>query len=403
MKGFFTLHETQSINRPGGKVHSCSSCGLGKNIETPKMKPYGNFKKHILIISDYPSQTDDEKGKPLQDNLGRLLSRQLKKIKIDLFEDCLITHSVLCAPSKSTEIGIKEVEHCRKQLLQIIQEHQPKVIIPLGSHAMDSILGHRWKKGKLGTIHKWRGWTIPDQDFKTWVCPVYDMKLMKEDKEELNTIWHNDFLNIAEALNKPFQKWKSPEIHIIEDLSPLNDIKTGLVSIDYETTGLKPHAPNHRIICASVAVNEEICYVFLMPETKAKRKPFLDLLSRKEVGKMAHNIKFEEAWSIHRLKQPVVNWKWDSMLAAHILDNRQEITGLKFQTYVNFGIIDYSSEISPYLQSKTVKNGSNDLNQIMEVLEDPVKTKLLLEYCGMDTITQYRLALKQMKQINYSL
>lgn len=402
MKGFFTLHETQSVFRPGGRVQSCAACGLGKNINTPKMVPYGNFKKGILIISDFPSQTDDEKGKPLQDSRGRLLSRHLKRIKIDLFEDCLITHSVGCSPSKAATIGAKEVENCRKQILHIIQEYQPKIIIPLGTLAVESILGHRWKKGRLGTIHKWRGWTIPDQDFKAWVCPVYDIKLMKEDKEELNTIWNTDFLNIAALFNTPFPKWKTPKIHVITDLAPLNEIKTGLISIDYETTGLKPHAHNHRIICASIAINEDECYVFLMPETKDKRKPFLDLLARKEVGKMAQNIKYEDTWSVHRLKQQVINWEWDSMLASHILDNRQETTGLKFQTYVQFGVIDYASEVAPYLQSKETKNGSNSHNRITELLDDPRKTQILLTYCGMDAITQYRLAIKQMKQMNYS-
>ena len=52
-----------------------------------------------------------------------------------------------------------------------------------------------------------------------------------------------------------------------------------------------------------------------------------------------------------RLRQPVRGWYWDSMIAAHILNNQAGVSGLKFQTYVHFGVIDYSSEISPYLKS----------------------------------------------------
>lgn len=402
MKGFFTLHETSSLSHLGGKVQSCVSCGLGKNVNTLKMPPYGHFKKHILVVSDFPSHIDDERGIPLQDGWGRMLSRQFKKIGIDLFNDCVITHSVGCTPNKPTDIGTKEIEHCRKQTLRTIQEYQPKIIVLLGINAVESVLGHRWKKGPLGTIHKWRGWAIPDQDFSAWVFPVYDMKFVKEGKEELGTVWDNDFLNIGNHLTEPFQKWEPPQIHTITDLSILNTITDGLIAIDYETTGLKPHAPEHRIVCAAVSVSPDKCYTFLMPDTKEKRKPFLDLLARPTVGKMAQNMKYEEAWSVHRLKQSVVNWQWDSMLASHILDNRQGITGLKFQTYVQFGVIDYDSEVSPYLQSASQENGSNAHNRIMEMLDNPRKTQLLLEYCGMDTIAQYRLAMKQIKQMDYS-
>jgi len=84
------------------------------------------------------------------------------------------------------------------------------------------------------------------------------------------------------------------------------------------------------------------------------------------------------------------------MMAAHILDNRPGVTSLKFQTYINFGIIDYESEVSPYLKAVDSKNG-NALNRIFEADE-----KKLMEYCSLDSIYEYRLAMWQIKIINYS-
>jgi len=95
-----------------------------------------------------------------------------------------------------------------------------------------------------------------------------------------------------------------------------------------------------------------------------------------------------------RLKQGVVNWKWDSMIAAHIIDNRGNISGLKFQTYVQFGVIDYDSEINPFLKSGS-KDGANGINKIEEFIERPGGVEKVLEYCGWDTIWQYRLAMRQ--------
>jgi hypothetical protein len=115
------------------------------------------------------------------------------------------------------------------------------------------------------------------------------------------------------------------------------------------------------------------------------------VLTHERIWKIAANMKFEEIWSREILKIRVANWLWDSMLAAHNLDNRQEITGLKFQAYVNYGIIDYDSHIKPFLQSKEENNG-NAFNRIHEVdLFD------LLTYCGIDSMLEYRLAFDQMK------
>jgi hypothetical protein len=111
---------------------------------------------------------------------------------------------------------------------------------------------------------------------------------------------------------------------------------------------------------------------------------------------MAHNIKYEDTWCKHRLRTEVKNWEFDSMLAAHILDNREGITSLKFQTYVNFGTIDYASKVYPYLMGTDYKN-ANSHNRIFEADQED-----LLFYCGCDSIYEYRLAMRQIRQMNYS-
>jgi len=113
---------------------------------------------------------------------------------------------------------------------------------------------------------------------------------------------------------------------------------------------------------------------------------------------MAHNLKFEESWSYERLKTRVRGWYWDSMLAAHLLDNRAGITGLKFQTYVNFGIVNYNETVSPWLQAVDGKN-ANSLNRLQEFFATKKGREETLKYCSLDSIYEYRLALKQQKQI----
>lgn len=395
MRGFFSKEEVQSTKIHKSKL-SCFACGLYKGVESPKMEPYGNFRKKIMVIGEGPGEREDSRNKPWQGKVGRLLQRTLEGMNIDLFEDCISLNAVNCRPPDNRAPTNKEIDCCRQvKVLRAIQEYQPEVILLLGSSALKGFLGHRWKRsGGLGGISKWRGWRIPDQEVKAWVCPTFHPSYVERmEAPEVNVIWEDD---LREALQcGPFIEHIEPTITILEeDLSVLDEIRTGLVCIDYEGTGLKPHAPGHRIVCAAVATNENNTYAFMMPERRSAREPFTRLLRNNNIKKIAANIKYEEQWSIEKLRTSVIGWKWDTMLDAHVLDNRDAITNLDFQTYVNFGILGYSDEVSTYLKATKEdkkKYGANAINRIDELLVKPGGKRALLTYCGLDTIYEYRL------------
>jgi len=411
-QGFFTTKQTESKSRPDGKTYSCASCGLYKNAQTQKMEPYGEFKKKILIIGEAPGKTEDRRGLPWQGKAGRLLQYTFKnELGIELFEDCLCMNAVNCRPEDNHTPTNYEIDCCRSKILKVIEERKPKVIILLGGSALYSIIGHRWKRG-LDGVMKWRGWCIPDRDFNCWICPTFHPSYVLRGDKEAETVWRQDLQQAIRQTNKRFPEhiyfptYPEPKIEIINDKAILDRLLTWLnlqdiklIAFDYETTGLKPHAKGHRIVCCSIAVNENHCYVFMMPKSKKARQPFVNLLVNPAVGKIAHNMKYEETWSKVRLKQPVKNWVWDSMQAAHVLDNRPGITSLKFQVYVRFGVVDYDSEISPYLKPTVAKDG-NAINRIYELLEKPSGEEKLLTYCAWDAIWTYRLAILQMNEMN---
>jgi uracil-DNA glycosylase family 4 len=388
------------------KVLSCETCGLYKNCESPQMEPYGGFEKEIMCIGEMPSFTDDKQNMHWQGRDGRYLEHIFSELGVDLFEDCIHINAVNCYTENPKSPTIAEINSCRRIVFAAIEKYKPKIIILFGKTALMSVIGHRWKKD-LGEVSKWRGFTIPDRDLNAWVCPTLDplfvMDVNPKTKAD-NIVFKNDLKKFFGLIGKELPTYVEPNIEVITDLTLLNyqiingtkaKVQPRYMVFDFETTGLKPHAPGHRIVCASVAYDENNAYVFMMPQTKFERKIFTDLLTNAQIGKIAANMKFEHTWSEVRLKTTVNNWVWDTMLAAHQLDNRSGITGLKFQTFVTFGVSDYSSEIEPYLQGTEPKN-ANSLNRILELIEMPGGKEKLLKYCGLDAIYEYRLAMLQM-------
>jgi len=48
MKSFFTKQELKSVTTASAKNLSCFNCGLYKDCKSPKIEPYGEFKKKVI-------------------------------------------------------------------------------------------------------------------------------------------------------------------------------------------------------------------------------------------------------------------------------------------------------------------------------------------------------------------
>lgn len=112
-----------------------------------------------------------------------------------------------------------------------------------------------------------------------------------------------------------------------------------------------------------------------------------------DLPKIASNIKFEQRWTANAFGVNVNNWYWDTMQAAHAIDNRPNITSVKFQAFVLLGSGSYDDHISPYLKS----GESSEANKVLEEItfED------LLLYCGMDSLLEYKVAMQQIETLGY--
>lgn len=110
-----------------------------------------------------------------------------------------------------------------------------------------------------------------------------------------------------------------------------------------------------------------------------------------EGGLVTGNCKFEDRWTRKEFGCGVRNWVWDTMLAAHLMDNRPNISSLKYQAFAYLGQESYDW----YLEDERRGKGSNARNRLKEV-----DMKGLLLYCGMDSLLEFKLFELQREKIN---
>lgn len=404
MQGFFSKDQVQSSSRgKGGRALSCARCGLYKDCRTPRMELDGEGKKGILIIGDGVTSLDDRRGYYWSDPNSRLLAEfLLEEFNILLSEDCW---SIMATGCSSEEANEDHVECCRPRVWKAIEKYKPKLIILFGTPAIRSFYGGRTEQS-LG-ITQWRGFSIPDRKTGSWVCPIISPTKLTSRKKKLElqvvTVWKQDLRKAIANLKIPVPSYieEKEQVEIVPGgrllRALLRDLlKEQRIAFDYEATGLKPHREGHQIICTSVCARPDLSYVFMQPQEGPELSSFQKLLAKKEVGKIAHNLKMEHAWSLVRAGVEVQNWEWDTMQAAHVIDNRRYITGLKFQSLINFGLLDYNSHIDEYLRGVDPKD-KNSFNRLLEYMKTKKGKEEALIYCGIDSLNTYRLALKQME------
>jgi uracil-DNA glycosylase family 4 len=412
VQGFFTREETRSKTRPDGRVYSCAACGLYKNVLSPRMKPFGEFGKKILNIGEAPGETEDRRGRQWQGKIGQALQNAYEELGYNLFEDSVNINSINCRPTDrkgdNRSPDSSEIAACRKRVFHVIEEYKPNLILLHGGQALESILGHRWDKGKELKISKWRGFTIPDRDLGAWVCPVFHPGYPERADQEVRTIWMRDLKQALRLWKVPFPSFQDERkmIRIVEGDDQIREVllrfkESPLFAFDFETTGRKPHRKHlHRIVCISLCDSKNEAVVFMLPKDPELLRLLRKVLQSKG-GKIGQHIKHEECWAYNILGYPVRNWVWDTMLASRTLVARPGCAGLKFQVYVNWGILGYGYSVAPYL--KTTDKDANAVNRIEELVSTRAGMLKLLLYCGMDSLFTYQLGLLQIERVSPDL
>ena len=168
------------------------------NIENCKLKNNGNklvfgdgdLDSKIMIVGEGPGQKEDEIGKPFMGDAGLLLNKMLKAIQLDR-NKTYITNVVNFRPPDNRKPDTLEIHRYKYFLIEHISIIDPKILVLMGSTAMEALFGSGMKITK--ERGRWKELIIKNKTYKTIITfhPAYLLRQPEKKKyswEDLKAI-----------------------------------------------------------------------------------------------------------------------------------------------------------------------------------------------------------------------
>ena len=153
------------LNELKKEIENIENCELKKNASKIVFSD-GDYKSKIMIVGEGPGQKEDQEGKPFVGDAGILLNKMLKSINIDR-KKIYITNVVNFRPPNNRKPEPSEITKYSNFLRKHIAIIDPKILILMGSTAMESLFGSNIK------ITKERGsWKDIIINNKTYLCMI---------------------------------------------------------------------------------------------------------------------------------------------------------------------------------------------------------------------------------------
>ena len=172
-------------------ITNIKNCELKKN-STNIVFSDGNPNAKIMIIGEGPGANEDLEGVPFIGKTGELLDKMLLSINLNR-DNVYITNVVNFRPPENRGPTKEEIFRYRTYLIKHIEIIDPKILILLGSTALNAIIGSeqtisdirgKWIKKKIGkcntsviiSFHPAFLIRKPDQKAMSWI----DLKMIRK-------------------------------------------------------------------------------------------------------------------------------------------------------------------------------------------------------------------------------
>jgi uracil-DNA glycosylase family 4 len=133
------MNKQQALDNIAQEIENCQECKIGKSGKA--VPGEGNPDADVVFIGEAPGKTEAKTGRPFIGRSGQLLRSLIREAGLKE-EDVYITSPVKYLPDRGTPTP-KDVEHGRTHFLKQLEIIDPKVLVLLGSVAVQGVLGEK--------------------------------------------------------------------------------------------------------------------------------------------------------------------------------------------------------------------------------------------------------------------
>ena len=182
-----------NLERLKKSIQSIKNCSLKENAKNMVFSD-GNPKSKIMLIGEAPGANEDEEALPFVGRAGALLDKMLSAINLDR-KKVYISNIVNYRPPDNRRPTDEEIKRYLPFITKHIEIINPKIIVLLGSTAMNALIGKevviskmrgKWIEKKFGnckasviiTFHPAFLMRQPAQKKMAWI----DLKMIRDRK-----------------------------------------------------------------------------------------------------------------------------------------------------------------------------------------------------------------------------
>jgi uracil-DNA glycosylase family 4 len=182
--------------------NACTKCALSEG-RTNVVVGHGPVPSDLMVIGEGVGEEEDKSGKPFVGISGELLGKIFKSVGINRETDAYITNTVKCRPPEDRAPLPTEIDACKPYLLRQIQLVKPKVLILLGTPALNAILEEKMTITKVRG--QWYTTKVAYMEEDLYIMPLFHPSYLRrhQNREEGSPKWvtWKDMQEVVSALS----------------------------------------------------------------------------------------------------------------------------------------------------------------------------------------------------------
>jgi uracil-DNA glycosylase len=129
------------------EIVTCTKCELHKERKNA-VPGEGPIDARIMFVGEGPGQNEDDQGRPFVGAAGKFLTELLGSIGLKR-SDVFITNIVKCRPPNNRAPKKSEIEACNPYLQLQIRLINPRIVCPLGTPAITTMIGDEFSASRF--------------------------------------------------------------------------------------------------------------------------------------------------------------------------------------------------------------------------------------------------------------